>query len=134
MGLLNRMGRMLGGGRQRGGAPEPTAMMQLLLAQNGGLHGLMKKFQQSGLGGIMGSWVSTGPNQPISPTQIQQALGSTSLIPLASRFGLDPHQLAAQLARHLPDMVDSMTPNGHLPEPGSPQAQSPDLKKTIVRH
>lgn len=134
MGLLNMMGRMLGSARQRGGASDPMTMMQLLLAQNGGLHGLMQKFQQSGLGGIMGSWVSTGPNQPVTPTQVQQALGSTSLIQLASRFGLDPRQLAAQLARYMPDMVDSMTPDGHLPEPGSPQAQGADLKKASVRH
>lgn len=42
----------------------------------GGLPGLMAKFQQAGLGNVIASWLSAGPNQAISGEQLSQVLGS----------------------------------------------------------
>jgi uncharacterized protein YidB (DUF937 family) len=122
------------GSRQRDTGVDTVSMVQMLLAQIGGLHGLMRRFQQSGLGSAMESWIGPGPNRAISATQIQQALGSAQLVQLSSRLGLDPRELAALLAQHLPKMVDSMTPEGRLPEAGSPQELGLGLKKDVVRH
>ena len=42
----------------------------------GGLGGIMAKFQQAGLGDAVGSWVGHGENQPVSADQVTSALGS----------------------------------------------------------
>lgn len=47
-----------------------------LIQQHGGLNGLLAKFQQSGLGSQVASWVGTGPNQPITAQHVMDALGS----------------------------------------------------------
>ncbi|MDF3031198.1 MAG: hypothetical protein K0R03_1756 [Moraxellaceae bacterium] len=133
MGLLNMVGRILAG-RQRGPGPDTTSMAHLLLAQAGGLEGLLRRFQQSGLGAVFGSWVGVGQNKPITPTQIQQALGSGQLVQLASRLGLDPRQLARLLAQYLPGIVDSMTPDGRLPGTGAAKPSGAAQKGDSTRH
>ena len=75
MGLLDEVGKMLGGA-QSGGASDMLALGQQLLSQNGGLDGLLKKFQSGGLGDVVASWVGTGENLPVSAQQIQAVLGS----------------------------------------------------------
>ena len=63
----------------------------LVHAGPGGLSALVQQFQQNGLGSIINSWVSTGPNQPINAQQIQQALGSDRIKQITARIGLDPN-------------------------------------------
>jgi uncharacterized protein YidB (DUF937 family) len=36
---------------------------------------LLKCFEQSGLGNAAESWVSSGPNQPVSPNDFEKAAG-----------------------------------------------------------
>jgi uncharacterized protein YidB (DUF937 family) len=88
------------------------------LLAGGGLQQLVSSFQQKGLGDIIGSWISTGANQPISPDQLQKALGPDQLGRLARQTGLDTGALAGQLASLLPGLVDKLTPDGKLPEGG----------------
>jgi uncharacterized protein YidB (DUF937 family) len=85
-----------------------------LLTQSGGIQGLMTKFSEAGLGNVFASWVATGPNPPVSAEQIQQALGSDKVQALASKFGLDPAQVAQLVAEHLPTVVDKLTPSGTI--------------------
>jgi uncharacterized protein YidB (DUF937 family) len=40
-----------------------------------GLGGLVEKFRQGGLEDLIKSWIGTGPNKPIAPNQLHQALG-----------------------------------------------------------
>ena len=49
----------------------------------GGLGGLLNKLQQGGLGDQTNSWVGSGQNQPVSPSQLGQALA-----PISSRHCL----------------------------------------------
>ena len=92
----------------------------------GGLSALVQQFQTNGLGSIINSWVSTGPNQPISAQQIQQALGSDRVKQIAARIGLDPNVVSQKLSALLPQIVNHLTPNGQLPGTPPPQApQSP---------
>jgi uncharacterized protein YidB (DUF937 family) len=83
--------------------------------ETGGLQGLLKSFQDNGLGEIAASWVSTGQNQPITAAQIQQVIGSERLASIAQKFGLSPDAVAAGLAQMLPHVIDSLSPNGQLP-------------------
>ena len=84
----------------------------------GGLAGLVQKFQQAGMGDVISSWVGSGANQPISGEQLSQVLGSDTLADLASRIGVDPHQAAGQLSSILPGLIDQLTPQGHAPAGG----------------
>ena len=86
--------------------------------QTGGLEGLVKSFQDKGLGGIVDSWVSTGQNLPISADQIQQALGSGQLGSLAEKLGMSHGDASSRLAQLLPHVVDKLTPNGQIPDSG----------------
>ena len=51
---------------------------------HGGLSGLIQKFQQAGLGDVMGSWVGSGENKAISGDQMSQALGPSAVSELAA--------------------------------------------------
>jgi uncharacterized protein YidB (DUF937 family) len=92
-----------------------------LLANNGelgGLNGLVTKFNQAGLGDVVGSWIGSGENQPISADQMTQVLGNDTLARAASQLGLDPSQLSGQLSAMLPGLIDKLTPNGAAPAGG----------------
>jgi uncharacterized protein YidB (DUF937 family) len=91
-----------------------TSLVQNVLQKNGGVQGLMQKFETQGLGGVAQSWVSTGANQPVTPDQVHQALGAGTVADLAKSMGIDTQTLLAQLAEHLPTAVDTMTPNGKV--------------------
>lgn len=86
-----------------------------LLNQNGGLNGVLEKFNQGGLANLVTSWVGTGENLAISPDQINQVLGNGQVAEIAEKFGLSPEVLSSQLAEYLPKVVDKLTPNGELP-------------------
>ena len=84
----------------------------------GGLGGLMAKFQQAGLGDVIGSWVGSGENKAISGEQLQQALGPDAISGLASKLGLDTGDAAGQLSQLLPGLIDRLTPHGEAPAGG----------------
>jgi uncharacterized protein YidB (DUF937 family) len=84
----------------------------------GGLNGLVAKFQEAGLGDVIGSWIGSGKNQPISADQLAIVLGSEALSGIASKLGLDPGVAAGQLASLLPGLVDKLTPAGQSPAGG----------------
>jgi len=101
-GLLGNLGGMLGG----------AGAGSLL---SGGLGELLAKFQQNGLGDTAQSWVNNGPNQPISPQDLKQAIGPDVLATLEQQTGLSQQDVLARLSRELPGAIDKYTPEGQLP-------------------
>jgi uncharacterized protein YidB (DUF937 family) len=87
-----------------------------ILEQHGGLQGVVSAFEKNGLGATVGSWVSTGPNQPISPDEVNKALGPDLLQQLAAKSGLSVQDLTQKLSQVFPQVVDKMTPNGAIPK------------------
>lgn len=87
-------------------------------SEHGGLAGIVQKFQQAGLGDMVGSWVGTGQNQPVSGEQITNVLGSDALSGLAQKLGVSPDDAAGQLSNILPGLIDHLTPQGQAPEGG----------------
>jgi uncharacterized protein YidB (DUF937 family) len=85
----------------------------------GGLGGLLSSFEQAGLGHIAQSWVGSGPNQPVSPQQLQSVFGDDQVQTMARDAGMAPHDFLSQLSQHLPRVVDGVTPNGQLPDEGT---------------
>jgi uncharacterized protein YidB (DUF937 family) len=92
--------------------------MGLLDSVLGGLNGLAEKFNQAGLGNVIGSWIGHGENLPISADQIASVLGSGALGNIASQLGIDPAQASSQLSQMLPGLIDKLTPHGAVPEGG----------------
>jgi len=87
-----------------------------IIEKHGGLQGVVNQFERNGLGATVRSWVGTGPNQPISPSDVQRALGPELLQQLAAKSGMSVQDLTAKLAQVLPQAVDNLTPNGAIPK------------------
>jgi uncharacterized protein YidB (DUF937 family) len=90
-----------------------------ILESMGGVDGLVKKFQQSGLGDLAASWVGTGENKGILPDQLASILGKDQIASLAQQAGIPESQGASVLSQILPSIVDKLTPDGTAPESGS---------------
>jgi uncharacterized protein YidB (DUF937 family) len=82
---------------------------------SGGLGDLLKQLQQNGQGDTANTWVAPGPNKQISPDDLGRALGADQLNALSAQSGLSRDELLSGLSRHLPDVVDHLTPDGRLP-------------------
>lgn len=109
MGLLDGMlGGVVGAGM--------VSVVNGIIEKHGGLQGVVGEFERNGLAETVKSWVSTGPNEPISPDQLHQVLGSDLLQQLAAKSGMSMPDLTQKLAQVLPHAVDGMTPNGQLPK------------------
>ncbi len=125
MGLLDSIaGSVLGklGGEQGGMAQIALDMFN----QNGGLTGILDKFKEGGLAEQAASWVGKGENMPISADQISSVLGSDAIAGMAAKFGIDPADLSAKIAEHLPTVIDKMTPDGEV------NANSGNLLSTVL--
>jgi uncharacterized protein YidB (DUF937 family) len=126
MGLLDSVaGAVLG--KVMGGSQGGMAQIALdMFNQNGGLGGVLDKFKQGGLADAAASWVGKGENMPVSADQISSVLGSGAIAEMAAKFGIDPATLSAQIAQHLPTVIDKMTPNGEV------EANSGNLLSTVL--
>ena len=122
--VLSAAGELAGQHTQGNNALVGAVMALIHDPQTGGIAGLVQKFETAGLGNIVRSWVSSGQNLPISAAQIQSVLGNEQIQQLAGKLGLDTNLVTTQLAQHLPQIIDLISPNGHLPQSGD---QSGDL-------
>ena len=142
MGLLDSvLGAMNGGGQTQAGSgaglggldnigdlinlvssnPQLLQAIMSLLSNdgaNGGLNGLVARFQQAGLGDVVGSWIGSGHNQNISGDQLSSVLGEDTLGALARKLGVSPATAAGQLSNILPGLIDYLTPQGQTPAGG----------------
>jgi uncharacterized protein YidB (DUF937 family) len=84
-------------------------------ALSGGLNDLLKQFQQNGQGEVASSWVGTGSNQAITPKDLASALGADRINALMAHSGMSREDMLTGLSKHLPDVVDKLTPDGRLP-------------------
>ena len=82
---------------------------------SGGLNDLLKQFQQSGHSDTANSWVGTGPNKDISPSDLASALGGDKINALMTQSGMSRDDLLQGLSQYLPRVVDQLTPQGRLP-------------------
>ena len=129
MSLLDQVVGALAGGESGGSNLLQTVLQLVNNPQTGGLEGLIRSFQQGGLGDIVNSWVAKGQNLPVSGEQIESVLGGSVLQDLAAQLGVSPQQASGSLADVLPQLIDQMTPNGELPQGGDLLSQGLDLLK-----
>jgi len=115
MGLFDGLlGSLMGGSNAQAGQSPLVQMALQLIQQNGGLPGIIGKFQQAGYGQQAGSWVGTGQNLPISADQLQQVLGSGAIGQIAQQLGLSHGEAGNGLAQALPQIIDKLTPTGQI--------------------
>ncbi|GGB08031.1 hypothetical protein GCM10011491_40120 [Brucella endophytica] len=103
------VGKMLSGGSSQGAVQDTSA------PSGGGLSGLLDKLSNAGHSDKVSSWVGNGPNQPIEPTQLGQALGPQTVSNLAQQSGLSEDDVLSQLSQNLPGIIDKLTANGQVP-------------------
>jgi uncharacterized protein YidB (DUF937 family) len=121
-GLGGILGGLLGGGRSSpSGGGNPLEALAGMLAgggqQGGGALGqLLQQFQGAGLSREADSWVSTGPNIPLSPDALTRVFGREKLQGLAQEHGMDLGSVLHGLSQQLPEVVNQMTPQGRLPQ------------------
>jgi uncharacterized protein YidB (DUF937 family) len=118
LGALLASGALFGGRQIASAGSQPTTDTSDaggVLGGLGGLGGLLNKLQQGGLGNQVNSWVGPGPNQPVSPVQLAQALGPNVIKTLSQMTGLSEDELTKQLSQNIPLIVNTLTPNGRLP-------------------
>lgn len=97
--------------------PDLAAGLLDLLKDRGGLDGLVRRFHEAGLDDVLASWVSTGPNRPITPDDLAKILDPEQLSELSRRAGVALSRVPEALATLLPTLVDRLTPDGELPGP-----------------
>jgi uncharacterized protein YidB (DUF937 family) len=130
------LGDLLGGMLGRGNAPASTtrsgspfggrgALVAMLLPfamqwvqRNGGLGAVLQRFQQKGYGDHANSWISTGANRALDSQAVDDVVGHDELLRLSQQLGVPQHEVAGGFAEILPEMVDQLTPDGHV----SPEA------------
>jgi uncharacterized protein YidB (DUF937 family) len=93
-----------------------VSVVSEIIEKHGGLQGVVSQFERNGLGGTVKSWVGTGPNEPISPDEVNRALGPDLLQQLSAKTGLSVQDLSQKLSQVLPQAVDGMTPSGSIPK------------------
>lgn len=76
MDILNTVKSAFGGGDKQN---DLMSSVMGLLGGQGGLNNLISQFDAKGLGDVIGSWVGTGKNLPVSADQIQSVLGSDQI-------------------------------------------------------
>ena len=134
MGLLDTVIGALGQGSAGGIQAALLQAVVAMLAQGGpsgqgvaggGLADIVARLQQGRLGDVVGSWVGTGRNLPVSPEQLGGDLGDDVLAGLAQRSGIDAGELLGPLSQLLPQVVDQFTPGGELPRGGKDVGAAP---------
>ncbi len=116
MGMLDGLlENVLGIGAQQSQGSMLQVALQVL-EQNGGLPGIISKFEHGGMADHVESWVATGANMPISGAQLQEILGSGSIGEIAQKLGMSHGDASSGLAQVLPNLIDKLTPTGQIPE------------------
>jgi uncharacterized protein YidB (DUF937 family) len=104
-----------------GGAGGLGSALASLFANDGGqggLGGLVSKFERAGMGDVIGSWIGKGENKPVSEGQLGNVLGSDVVSNIAQKLGVNVGTALPVLALLLPKLIDCLTPQGQVPAQG----------------
>ena len=83
--------------------------------KRGGPAGFVDVFRSQGLGDLIASWIGHGPNQPISPAQLESVLGSDLVGQIAQRAGVDGATASTAMSAMLPEVFNTLTEDGQIP-------------------
>ncbi len=115
MGLFNSLvGSVLSNLGNQTDNPMLRSVATMLANHEGGIDGLIQQFKDKGMGDVIGSWVGTGQNAPISADQLKDVLGEGKIAEIANSLGISHGDAASQLSAALPQLIDKLTPNGQV--------------------
>jgi uncharacterized protein YidB (DUF937 family) len=110
MSLLDALASIAGGA-----SPEhhgvADALSQVIQEHPGGMDGILNQLKQNGLGEQVQSWTTPGPNQAVSPEQVQQGLGTQTIENIAERAGISPQVATVIISVVLPLVVSHLSGN-----------------------
>ena len=118
MGLMDTIMGLLG---KSGGGKDVMSQLSTMLTGKGGdgmgLSRLIDQFKGAGLGDKADSWVGTGENQPLSPDEVEKAIGADRLAKMSKETGKSVDELKQDLSTAIPESVNKLTPDGKMPNP-----------------
>ena len=112
-----KIGDMIrGAGDRNPNDPQGGILDQLSKGVSGtALGDILDRFRGAGAGSKVDSWVGTGPNDPIQPSDVEAAIDEDTLTSLSMQTGLSREELLNRITRDLPEAVNKMTPSGEMP-------------------
>ena len=113
----DKIGDMIrGAGDRNPNDPQGGILDQISKGVSGtALGDILDRFRGAGAGSKVDSWVGTGPNQPIQPSDVEAAIDEDTLTSLSMQTGLSREELISRITRDLPEAVNKLTPDGELP-------------------
>lgn len=81
--------------------------------QQGGVAQALQRLKEQGLQHQVQSWVGQGVNDRIMPEVLMKLFAKDEIAALARRFGVNTSTVYTGLATALPQLVNSLTPDGH---------------------
>ncbi len=96
--------------------PSQFAILVLEMIRTEGLAELLDKFRDHGFDDAARTWVGSGKNLSLSAQDVERVLGPASIQALAREANIAPKAAATEVASLLPQLVDKLTPAGHLPD------------------
>jgi uncharacterized protein YidB (DUF937 family) len=97
-------------------AKAAPGLISAMLAKTdlGDLQGIVSKLQSAGFGDQVKSWLGNDENLPITADQLRSALGNEQVQQMARQLDLPVDDALKFLAQHVPNAVDSASPDGSL--------------------
>jgi len=89
--------------------------LKLILGSSDGLSGFIGRLTASGLGSVAAGWLGSSNPAPLSPQQVETAVGYPSLSGIADRLGLNTSVVTTAIGYALPKLVGLLTPGGSVP-------------------
>jgi uncharacterized protein YidB (DUF937 family) len=122
-GLGGGMAGMGQGGSGMGGKGGALMLLLLPLAmqwvqRNGGIGGVLERFQNKGYSQQAASWVSTGENEELQPQAVHELMGTEELSRMSQQLGVSQEEVSSGMAKILPEMMSQLTPQGGVPDDG----------------
>ena len=96
--------------------PSQFAIRVVELIEAAGLPGLLDRFRSHGFDDAVRSWVSNGQNFTLTPLEVERVLGPAQIEALARDANVGTREAATEVAALLPQLVDKLTPQGHVPD------------------
>jgi uncharacterized protein YidB (DUF937 family) len=98
--------------------PLPLPLAMQWVQPNGGIGGVLERFQNKGYSQQSASWVSSGTNEELHPQAVSDVVGTEELSRLSQQLGVSQEEVSSGMAQILPEMMNQLTPQGRVPEDG----------------
>src|SRR5690349_6924149 len=111
--------------------PSQFAIRVVELIEGAGLQALLDRFRDNGFDDAARSWVSKGPNFTLTPEDVTRVFGPSQVEALAREANVGARDAATEMAALLPQLVDKLTPQGHVPDDATLAGYFRQLKAKI---